>query len=134
VKIDTDGTPDVLDASAVLAYLRREPGSADVRRALAWGAIISTVNLAEVHGRVASEGRSISWTSSRLAMVGLRVEPFLAEDAEVAGSLLTSTRELGLSLADRACLALALRLGLPVLTTDRDLARTDVGVEVKVIR
>jgi PIN domain nuclease of toxin-antitoxin system len=92
------------------------------------------VNLAEVHGRVATEGRSVDWTTSRLGMVGLHVEPFVAEDAAVTGSLLNPTRALGLSLADRACLALALRLDRPVLTTDRDLARANAGVEVRAIR
>lgn len=134
MKSGIDGAPSVLDASAVLAYLRREPGIGDVRRALVSGAVISTVNLAEVHGRVATEGRSADWTASRLGMVGLQVEPFVAEDAAVTGSLLAPTRALGLSLADRACLALAMRLDSPVLTTDRDLARADVGVEVHVIR
>jgi len=134
VTSDIGGTRSVLDASAVLAYLRREPGVGDVRRALASGAVISTVNLAEVHGRVATEGRSVDWTASRLGMVGLQVEPFVAEDAAVTGSLLIPTRALGLSLADRACLALAIRLERTVLTADRDLARADVGVEVQVIR
>ena len=126
--------PSVLDASAVLAYLRRESGMTEVRRALTSGAVISTVNLAEVHGRVATEGRSVDWTASRLGMVGLQVEPFIAEDAAMTGSLLPTTRALGLSLADRACLALAMRLDRPVLTTDRELARADVDVDVQVIR
>lgn len=126
--------PSVLDASAVLAYLRREAGVVEVRRALASGAVISAVNLAEVHGRVAAEGQSVDWTTSRLGMVGLEVEPFVAADAAVTGSLLTTTRGLGLSLADRACLALAKRLERPVLTTDRALARADVGVKVRTIR
>jgi PIN domain nuclease of toxin-antitoxin system len=52
----------------------------------------------------------------------------------VTGDLVPSTRPLGLSLADRARLALAIRMGRPVLTTDRDLARADVGVEVHSLR
>jgi PIN domain nuclease of toxin-antitoxin system len=124
----------VLDASAVLAYLQREPGFPMVRSALRAGAVISTVSLAEVHGRASEAGRSVTLTNARLRAVGLQVEPFSEEDAAVTGELVPSTRPLGLSLADRARLALAIRMGRPVLTTDRDLARADVGVEVHSLR
>lgn len=45
-----------------------------------------------------------------------------------------TTRQLGLSLADRACLALARQLSLPVLTADHAWAEAALELEVKLIR
>ena len=126
--------PAVLDASAVLAYLEREPGLAAVRNALASGSVISSVNLAEVYGRISVKGRDAAAIVGRLKAIGLGVEPFVEGDAAVTGSLLAATREFGLSLADRACLALARRLGSRVLTADRAWSNVDAGVEVEVLR
>jgi PIN domain nuclease of toxin-antitoxin system len=69
-----------------------------------------------------------------LRSFGVSVEPFDESDAALVGSLRPATRSLGLSLADRACLALAVRLGERVLAADRRLADADVGVEVQLIR
>jgi PIN domain nuclease of toxin-antitoxin system len=69
-----------------------------------------------------------------LGSVGLSIEPFDARDAEMTARLWRPTRSAGLSLADRACLALALRLEAPVLTTDRAWVGLDHGVDVQVIR
>lgn len=118
----------------MLAYVYREPGHERARAALAGGAAICSVNLAEVHSTLEEDGVPSSEIVERLRITGLDVEPFDAGDAATAGRLRPSTRALGLSLADRACLALAIRLGRPVLTTDRDLARAEVGVEVHTIR
>ncbi len=124
----------VLDASAVLAYFRRETGHEAVRDALLTGATMSTVNLAEVHGRVALTGVDPDAALARLKVSGLAVEPFLEVDAAATGGLLASTRALGLSLADRACIALAQRLDRPVLTADRGWRSASVGVEIQLIR
>lgn len=124
----------VLDASAVLAYLRREPGAAVVQEALTGGATISAVNLAEVCSSAEERGRDVEAVINRLTAMGLRIEPFDQGDAVAVGRLRHPTRPLGLSLADRACLALGLRMGDPVLATDRALAAADVGVEVVLIR
>ena len=123
----------VLDASAVLALLHREPGFGQVLDAIG-GAAISAVNLAEVQGKTLERGVQPSAVAARLRAVGVRVEPFLEEDAAVAASMLPVARAHGLSLADRACLALGLRLGRPVLATDRSLADANVGVDVVLIR
>ena len=125
--------PAVLDASAVLAYLHSEDGSHTVRQALD-GAVMSAVNLAEVHSVVTERGADGNRATARLLAMGVRVEPFDADDAAVVGALRPGTKRLGLSLADRACLALGLRLGRPVLATDAVLADADVGVEVILIR
>lgn len=123
----------VLDASAVLAYLHSEAGGDAVRGALRNG-VMSTVNLAEVHSVVADRGVESDPAVGRLKAMGLAVEPFDEHDASLVGTLRVPTRHLGLSLADRACLALALRLDRPVLTSDANLASADVGVDVVLIR
>lgn len=124
----------VLDASAALAFLQRETGRDVVATAIRTGAAISAVNLAEAHSKLRLAGAPSNRILARLRTLGLDVEPFDELDAEVVGDLRPATKTLGLSLADRACLALAMRLDRPVLTTDRDLARADVGIEVRVIR
>ena len=124
----------MLDASAALAFLRREPGFEVVEAALRGGARMSAVNLAEVHTASVSQAVSPEGVMVRLRSLGLEIEPFYERDAALVGSLRPATRPLGLSLADLACLALGLRLGGAVLTADRALARADVGVEVRAIR
>jgi ribonuclease VapC len=129
----------VLDASALLAYLRDEPGAEAVANAIAAGAAISIVNLAEVLGRAADRGgdpaRIVRQMTDRGLLEGaISVEPFTTSDAVEIASLRVSTRELGLSLGDRACLALAHRLDLPALTADTAWSRLDLGVELRQIR
>jgi ribonuclease VapC len=124
----------VLDASAVLAYLKRGPGFEAVRAALADGAVVSIVNLAEVYGKVVDSGQPLDAVAARLAALGLESEPFTDEDARRSAEILPLTRPRGLSLGDRACLALALRLGTPALTTERTWLEVATGAEVRTIR
>ena len=129
----------VLDASALLAHLRDEPGADVVAEAIAGGAVISTVNLAEVFSRVADRGEDPAKLAAELTQSGLldgaiTVEPFTADDAIDAGRLRPLTRDAGLSLGDRACLALARRLDAPALTADTDWQGVDHGVELRPIR
>lgn len=125
----------VLDASALLALLLDEPGAEAVRPVLA-DAAMSTVNLAEVVGHYARNGVAREQVLEVLAP--LPVE-HMAPDAALAhdiGLLVPATRAAGLSLGDRACLALARRLGAPALTAERrwaDVAGA-AGVEVRLIR
>ena len=124
----------VLDASAILAYLKRETGYDLVRQAIEVGAVASTADLAEVYAKVVAVGQQIDAVAVRLSALGLVPQPFTEEDARVSASLYTATRSLGLSLGDRACLALGLRLHLPVLTADRAWASLTVGADVRLIR
>jgi len=129
----------VLDASALLAHLRDEPGADVVAEAIASGAVISTVNLAEVFSRVADRGEDPAKLAAELTQSGLldgaiTVEPFTAADAIDAGRLRPLTRDAGLSLGDRACLALARRLDAPALTGDTDWQGVAHGVELRPIR
>ena len=129
----------VLDASALLAHLRREPGAAVVADAIGRGAQMSTVNLAEVLSRAADRGADpdqlvSELTDARLLHGAISVEPFTAEDAAVVARLRSETRGIGLSLGDRACLALAQRLKAPALTADKAWSQVAVGVDVRLFR
>jgi len=129
----------VLDASALLAYLREEPGADIVAAAIADGAAISTVNLAEVLSRSADRDLDPDKLAAKLVEGGLldgaiTVEPFTVADAIDTARLRPATRDAGLSLGDRACLALARRLDAPALTADTAWDRTAHGVELHQIR
>jgi PIN domain nuclease of toxin-antitoxin system len=123
----------VLDASAVLAHLRGERGADKVAERLD-GAAISAVNWAEVIQKLVDDAMTDDTIELALSNLSLAVIDFDAPLAEAAGRLRRTTRERGLSLGDRACLALARREGKPVLTADRAWAELDLGVEVVLIR
>ena len=129
-----EGPRKLLDASALLAYLQREPGFEAVREALREGAAISAVNLAEVAGKLKARGKDTERIVRRLLAMGLEVLPFTLEEALEAGALDPLTRPLGLSLGDRACLAAGKVRGLAVLTADRTWAGVVPGVDVVVVR
>jgi ribonuclease VapC len=129
----------VLDASALLAYLGNEDGAAVVADTIADGTRISTVNLAETLSTLAGRGEDPAAVVSQLTARGLldgaiTVEPFTAADAVEVGRLRPLTRSAGLSLADRACLALARRLGASAVTADRAWSTLKVDVEIVSIR
>ncbi|BCX88490.1 ribonuclease VapC [Methylomarinovum tepidoasis] len=124
----------VLDASAVLAYLQRETGFEKVSAALAEGAAISSVNLAEVLSKAAAKGKDAHAIASRLQALGLEVVAFSEEDAHGVAKLYPLTRSKGLSLGDRACLALGSRLHLGVLTADRSWTLLDLGIRIDLLR
>ena len=129
----------VLDASALLALLKGEPGAERVAEALERGAYLSAVNLAEVLSKLADWGEDPAEAQARMAQVGLlgaavEVLPFTGEDALEVARLRALTRAHGLSFGDRACLALARRLGLPALTAERAWAELDLGIPVEVLR
>ena len=111
-------TAAVLDASAILALLRGEPGADKVKAILA-DAAVTTVNLSEVVGHYARNGVAEVDVRSVLGPLPMERVPFDDDLAYAAGMLLPLTRSAGLSLGDRACLALAKRLGVPAVTADR---------------
>lgn len=128
-----DGPEAVLDASALIALLWEEPGS-DAVEGLLGAAVVSAVNWSEVLQRYDALGLETAGRRDSVEALGISIEDFSGDDAEIAASMWTSTRSAGVSLADRACLSLARRLGLPVHTADRAWETVDVGVEVVLIR
>jgi ribonuclease VapC len=129
----------VLDASALLAFFSQEPGADAVEQAIRAGAFISTVNLAEVLTKVSDIGNDPERFHAQLVEQGILggnivVKPLREGDAVAISKLRSKTKRLGLSLGDRACLALGAVLRLPVLTADKDWLKLDLGVEIRVIR
>ena len=123
----------VLDASALLAYLQDEPGGEQVREVLAHS-VMSTVNWAEVIGKARDDGVDTRGLGEDLSSLGLALEPFSAAQAETAGQLKECTRRFGLSLGDRACLALGSERSETVYTANCAWLRLDVDVDVEAIR
>ncbi len=123
----------VIDTSAMLALIRSEPG-ASVVVPLLTDAVMSTVNWSELAQKLFQRGADGTWTARRLQTLGVRIEPFTTDDALTAAQVWQAPRSAGLSLADRACLALAGRLGVEALTADRAWAQVDIAVTVRLIR
>jgi ribonuclease VapC len=123
----------VLDASALLAFLRNEPGAEEVAAVLTLSCI-SAVNLAETISKMVEYGKPLDDVGYQIERLNIPVIPFDADQAKIVASLWKTTRVAGLSLGDLACLALGLKTELPVLTTERAWAKVKVGVDVGVIR
>jgi ribonuclease VapC len=124
----------VLDASALLAILNREKGAERLTPDLLADATTSTVNLAEVQTALVRRGAAPdeAWED---ALSPIREpSPFTADHARIAGDLVSQTSAWGLSLGDRACLALGLALRLPVYTADKMWKNLRVGLKIHVIR
>ncbi|HEX5141553.1 MAG TPA: type II toxin-antitoxin system VapC family toxin [Dehalococcoidia bacterium] len=129
-----NGSNAVLDSSAYLALILVEPGHEFVRDAVAQGAGVSSVNLAEVVSRLRDLDYSLAMVEERLLEFAVPVLPFSQEHGKTAGSLRSATRHLGLSLVDRACLAVAAELDVPAITADRLWVELDIGVQVVLCR
>lgn len=124
----------VLDASALLAVIQGETGADKLTPDLLGGAVVSSISLAEVHNKLVAKGWDVehAWQDS-LGVIG-EVLPFTSDQARAVGTLIPSTRPFGLSLADRACIALALELKCPLYTADRSWKHLKVGVRILCIR
>jgi ribonuclease VapC len=127
----------VLDASALLAYLRNEPGGDRVPRAILTGqAVMSTANFAEVATWFARNGADESFIRSLRDRLVFPLVP-LDDDLAIRAALLEPlTRASGLGLGDRICLALAGRLGVPAVTADRPWTgpAAQAGITLELIR
>jgi Uncharacterized protein conserved in bacteria len=122
-----------------MALIHSEDGQAVVAAALAGCSAISVVNWAEVLSKVAQGGGdpvALDADYRERGFIGraLTIEAMSEADCVEVARLRPLTARQGLSLADRACLVLAARLGVPVLTTDRIWADADVDAEVQLIR
>ena len=110
----------VLDASALLAYLWQEPGHETVAQRIEQSTVMmSSVNLSEVLSRAADKGMSPPAMAALQAALPFEIIPFDRAQAQTAASLRPPTKALGLSLGDRACLALAIERQAVALTADR---------------
>jgi ribonuclease VapC len=123
----------VLDASALLAVMLNEPG-ADMVEAHFEGAVISAVNLAEVGAKMIERGATLELLEAEIRAAEITVVAFDAAQAMESARLRPATKERGLSLGDRACLALAARTDRIVLTSDRDWTEVRLPLDIRLIR
>jgi PIN domain nuclease of toxin-antitoxin system len=124
----------VLDASAILAVLFQERGAENLSDEILQGAVVSTVNLAEVQTKLVRMGHDPDKAWVDALLLETAPEPYTSERAKIAGTLAKETQCLGLSLGDRSCLALAIALKAPVYTTEQAWRNLKVGVPIHVIR
>lgn len=124
----------VLDASALLAILNEESGSEKLTAELLSEAAASTVNLAEVHSKLVGRGGSQDDAWEHVMGLVREPVPFTTEQAKLAGDLVAQTQPLGLSLGDRACLALGITLKAPIYTADRSWKKLKIGALIHAIR
>jgi ribonuclease VapC len=124
----------VLDASAILALIFREPGAEKLTDEVLETAVASTVNLAEVQTKLIQKGYDSEDAWQDALLLKEPPEPYTSEQAKIAGTLVKKTQSYGLSLGDRSCLALAIALKAPVYTTEKIWKNLKVGVPIHVIR
>lgn len=125
--------PAVLDSSAILAVILNEPGNENVTSLLE-GSLLSTVNLAEAHTRLLQRGAAVDHAWNRILSLHCEVCFFSDKQARIAAELIAVTKPFGLSLGDRACLALAIDRKAWVYTTDKIWKNLSLGIEIEVIR
>lgn len=123
----------VIDTSVVIALIKNEAG-AGAARGVVRGALVSIVNHAEMLSRMVRAGASFEAARQNCAGLGYILAPFGSEQADESARLVRWTHHLGLSLADRACLALAKLGGHEVLTADRAWTKLQIGVTIRAIR
>jgi ribonuclease VapC len=128
-------TDVVLDASAILALIFDEPGADQVEKHLP-GALVSTVNILEVATRLLSFDMPDNVVETVIDTLQLSIQPFDYEQAMTAAQLRTLTRSAGLSLGDRACIALAKVSKTPAVTADKAWQNIagNAAVKVELIR
>ena len=124
----------VMDSSAILAFLNREPGQDRAREILSEGAVVSTVNQSEIVSKLLESGVPEVEISLIFSYLDLKVVHFDEQAAWETARLRSITKTIGLSLGDRACLGLARQLQLPVATADKIWAKLTIGIAIEVIR
>jgi PIN domain nuclease of toxin-antitoxin system len=124
----------VFDASAILALIQLERGADKLTREIRETAVASSVNMAEVQGKLVQNGwdPETAWEDALSCVAD--VEAQTASQAKQAGTLIRNTAQFGLSLGDRSCLALAIALKAEVYTTEKLWKNLKLGIPIHVIR
>jgi PIN domain nuclease of toxin-antitoxin system len=126
-------TKIVFDSSAILALLKMESGHEIVSKNLEQ-AVVSSVNFCEVVSFLSKKTQKQDEMIKFLTETFDCIEDFNIEQAIIAGSFISVTKDYGLSLGDRACLALAKYKNIPVLTADKAWTKLNLGIKIKLIR
>ena len=124
----------VVDASALLALMNQEPGADEVGRLIRKGGLVMcAINFCEVIGKIVDEGKSVDAFLATFEDLRIELMEFDRDLAIAAGKLKKTSAKLGLSVGDRACLALAGKLGVPAVTSDLAWKKMR-GIQVHAIR
>lgn len=123
----------VLDSSAFIALILNEPGS-DVVAANLEGAIMSAVNVSEVGAKMLERGATLDLVQTEIRAAEITVVPFDTAHAIETARLRPATKEHGLSLGDRACLALAIRTNRMALTSDQEWTEVGLDLDIRLFR
>ncbi|MGA8734585.1 MAG: type II toxin-antitoxin system VapC family toxin [Terriglobales bacterium] len=126
-------TSVVLDASALIAFLRSEPGADKVAKALG-DAVISAVNYSEVLKKAIERGGAIETVADFIRGLGVAIIPFDEQHAAASAELYPHSKKHGMSFADRACLSLGVLRRVTVLTAERKMGLLTLPIKVTVIR
>ena len=126
-------TKIVFDSSAILALLKIESGHEIVAKNLEQ-AVVSSVNFCEVVTFLSKKTTKQDEMIKFLTETFDCIEDFNIVQAIIAGSFIKITKDYGLSLGDRACLALAKYKNIPVLTADKTWSKLNLGIKIKLIR
>ena len=119
----------VFDSSALIMLFAKEPGYESVRQNLKH-AIISSVNIAEVYKYcIAVQNLTEDDCRNLIKLSGIKIIDFCEEQALITAKIIKQTKEYGLSLGDRGCIALAMFKNYPVLTCDKIWLKVDLDVE-----
>ncbi len=125
----------ILDTSALLAHLWKETGEERVAHLLTTErCLLGATNLAELVSKVTERGLPASKVPILVSSLNVEIVPLTQEQAELSGILRQPTRHQGLSLGDRACLALAKTLGGTAITADHPWLALDLGIAIECIR
>lgn len=130
-KLKVSNEPEVLDASALLAWLQDEPGADEITLE---GAVINSVNWSEVVQKAQQKGIVVTGLQEELVALGLELRGFSIAEGQGAADLYPITKAYGLSLGDRACLATAFTLSGTAVTAENVWTKAKHGVPVRVIR
>ena len=123
----------VLDASAIMAALQSETGG-DVVFATRAARFVSTVNIVEVRTKLSDAGNTSVEIDEAIKILNMIEVNFTSEQARFAGDLRMATRSAGLSVGDRACIALAAEKGAVAMTADKAWKKVELPVRVELIR
>jgi PIN domain nuclease of toxin-antitoxin system len=123
----------VIDSSAVLAILKNERGG-DQAVSLSRGALLSAVNLIEVRSKMMEAVSDVDRALSTLDRLEINVVPFTPHQGKMAADLWPIVKGKSVSLADRACIALAIDKNATLVTADRGWAKLGLSLDLSFIR